>query len=86
METLKRLPEQQENTGGTQNEVHYVLDGSKGEDRTHISVDNAPEILSLMNKWALNIVKHNKGKDSIKRVFDKIKMNPKRIVTLMTQF
>ncbi len=70
---------------GIENEVHYILDVSKGEDKTRISVDNAPEILSLMNKWALNIVKHNKGKDSVKRAFDKIKMNPKRIVNLMTQ-
>lgn len=70
---------------GIENNMHYILDVSKGEDKTRISVDNAPEILSLMNKWALNIIKHNKGKDSLKRVLDKIKMNPKRIVTLMIQ-
>ena len=84
MGTLKGLPEQQENTGELK--MKCITYFSKGEDKTHISVDNAPEILSLMNKWALNIVKHNKVKDSVKRVFDKIKMNPKRIMTLITQF
>ncbi len=51
---------------GIENDMHYILDVSKGENKTRISVDNAPEILSLMNKWALNIIKHNKGKDSVK--------------------
>ncbi|ADU61349.1 ISAs1 family transposase [Pseudodesulfovibrio aespoeensis] len=52
---------------GIENTVHWVLDVSFGEDQSRIRKDNSPENLSMLRKIALNCVKQESTKTSMKR-------------------
>ena len=50
-----------------ENQLHWHLDVTFGEDAARIKKENAIINLHLMRKWALNLLKKNKEKISIKR-------------------
>ncbi len=52
---------------GIENSVHWVLDVTFGEDQSRIRKDNSPENLSMLRKLALNCVKQEPTKTSMKR-------------------
>lgn len=68
---------------GIENCVHWVLDMTFNEDGCRIRTDNAPEILSIIRKWAMNLLNQHKGKLSLKRLTDKIAMNPKNLISIL---
>jgi predicted transposase YbfD/YdcC len=49
-----------------ENQLHWVLDVDFGEDAARSRKDNAPQNLALIRKLALNILRHNPEKASIK--------------------
>jgi hypothetical protein len=53
------------------------------EDQSRIRNENAPEILSIMRKWTLNMVNKHKGNISIKRMLQKMAMSPKNLLFLL---
>ena len=61
---------------GIENRLHWVLDVTWNEDKSRIRKDNSPEIVSMMRKWALNMINQQKGKLSVKRMTRKIAMSP----------
>ena len=46
---------------GIENSLHWVLDVSFNEDGSRIRSNNAPEILSMLRKWSINILNQHKG-------------------------
>lgn len=68
---------------GIENRLHWVLDVTMGEDKSRIRTDNAPEILSLMRKWGLNIINQHKGDVSVKRMIMKMAMSPKNLLAIL---
>jgi predicted transposase YbfD/YdcC len=60
-----------------ENKLHWVLDVTWNEDKSSIRKDNAPEIVNMMRKWALNIINQQKGSLSVKRMTNKIAMSSK---------
>jgi predicted transposase YbfD/YdcC len=71
---------------GIENSLHWVLDVTMNEDRIQIHNENAPEILSIMRKWGINIINKNKGKYSIKRMIQKMAMSPKNLFKMLLNF
>jgi predicted transposase YbfD/YdcC len=51
-----------------ENSMHWILDMVFHEDQARIRTDHAPENIALLRKWALNLIKLNKGKYSVKAV------------------
>lgn len=49
-----------------ENSLHWVLDMVFNEDRSRIRTGHAPENMAIIRKWALNLIKMNKGKYSVK--------------------
>lgn len=68
-----------------ENSLHWVLDMSFNEDGSRIRNDNAPEIMSLIRKWALNIINQNKGSTSVKRMMKQISMEPKKLINIINK-
>jgi predicted transposase YbfD/YdcC len=68
---------------GIENSLHWVLDVTFNEDHSRIRNDNAPEILSMLRKWGLNIINQHKGTLSIKRMTNKIAMSPKFLLHIL---
>jgi predicted transposase YbfD/YdcC len=66
-----------------ENKLHWVLDATWNEDKSSIRKDNAPEIINMMRKWALNIINQHKGSLSIKRMTNKIAMSSKFLMEIM---
>jgi predicted transposase YbfD/YdcC len=55
-----------------ENKLHWVLDVTFREDLSRIRKDNGPEILSLIRKWALNLINQHKPPTlSVKRMLQK---------------
>ncbi|MDP1602982.1 MAG: hypothetical protein Q8M03_06915 [Legionella sp.] len=54
-----------------------------GEDLSRIRTDNAPEILSIMRKWGLNLINQHKGTLSVKRMIRKMAMSPKNLIAIL---
>jgi predicted transposase YbfD/YdcC len=50
---------------GIENALHWVLDVTFDEDRCRVRKDNAPHILSVIKRCAINLINKNKGKSSI---------------------
>lgn len=68
---------------GIENSLHWVLDVTMNEDKSRIRNENAPEILSTMRKWGLNIINQHKGNLSVNRMIKKMAMSPKNLIQLL---
>jgi len=69
---------------GIENKLHWVLDVVFNEDKCMIRKDNAPEIMGIMRKWAINM--HNQVKSekmSLKRSLAKCAMSMKYLFTVL---
>lgn len=66
-----------------ENKVHWVLDVTFNEDRSQIRKDNGPVIMNIVRKWALNCINQVKGKLSIRRMQNKVKMSTKRLTEVL---
>ena len=51
---------------GIENSMHWILDVVFHEDLSRIRTDHAPQNMALLRKMALNMIKANKGKSSVK--------------------
>lgn len=60
---------------GVENKCHWRLDVVFNEDKACINNDNAAENMSIIRKWALNILSQKKGKSSIKSLQRKASMS-----------
>lgn len=70
---------------GIENKVHWALDVVFNEDKCAIRKDNAPEIMAMVRKWALNVhYKTKNEKTSMKRAMAKCAMSPKYLHTVLT--
>ena len=70
---------------GIENKLHWTLDVVFNEDKCCIRKDNAPEIMALMRKWALNTINATKGeKLSTKRAMAKCAMSMKYLFQVLT--
>lgn len=49
---------------GIENALHWVLDVTFDEDRCRVRKDNAPHILAVLKRCAVNLINKNKGKSS----------------------
>ncbi len=49
-----------------ENSLHWVLDVTMREDAARNRLDNGPENIALLRKWALNIAKTENSKGSMK--------------------
>jgi predicted transposase YbfD/YdcC len=71
---------------GIENKLHWTLDVVFNEDKCCIRKDNAPEIMALMRKWALNVINATKGeKISAKRAMTKCAMSTKHLFQVLAQ-
>lgn len=69
---------------GIENKLHWCLDVVFNEDKCCIRNDNAPEIMGIMRKWALNIHNTTKPKTvSLKRSLAKCAMSPKNAFAIL---
>lgn len=68
-----------------ENQLHWVLDMTFNEDGSRIRNDHAPEIMSMIRKWALNIINQLKGTLSVKRMMAKCAMDPKYLISVIKQ-
>lgn len=66
-----------------ENKLHWVLDVTFNEDGSRIRNNNAPEIINMTRKWALNIINKNKGKLSVARMMKKVAMNGNELLKLI---
>ena len=66
-----------------ENKLHWVLDVTFNEDKSQISKDNAPEAMNIMRKWALNLLNKTKGKLSIRRMQNRMKMTGSKLVEIL---
>jgi predicted transposase YbfD/YdcC len=71
---------------GIENSLHWVLDVTMNEDKIQIHNENAPEILSMMRKWGINMINQHKGKCSVKRMIQKMAMSPKNLFKMLLNF
>lgn len=60
-----------------ENSLHWILDMVFHEDHSRIRSENAPQNMALLRKWALNLIKINKGKYSVKAARLKAAWNTK---------
>ena len=68
---------------GIENSLHWILDVVFHEDQSRIRTDHAPQNMALLRKMALNMIKANKGKFSVKTARLKAAWNPKVLQQLV---
>jgi predicted transposase YbfD/YdcC len=66
-----------------ENQLHWVLDVTFNEDKSQISKDNAPEAMNIVRKWALNLINKTKGKLSIRRMQNRMKMTGYKLAEIL---
>ena len=71
---------------GVENKCHWRLDVVFNEDKACITNDNAAENMSIIRKWALNILNKNRGKSSIKSLQRKACMSLEFAKSLIKTF
>jgi len=71
------------NHWGIENKLHWTLDVVFNEDRCQIRKDNAPEVMGIMRKWALNVLNKTKGNISLRRAMNKCCMSKKYICSVL---
>lgn len=70
---------------GVENCLHWVLDVTFNEDKSQIHKDNGPEIINLIRKWGLNILNKNRGKLSVRRFQNKMRMSAEYLLDVINQ-
>lgn len=70
---------------GIENSLHWILDVTFNEDGSRIRNENAPEILSMLRKWGLNIINQHKGSLSVRRMVNKLAMSPTFLINLLAK-
>jgi len=69
---------------GIENKLHWTLDVVFNEDKSQIRKDNAPEIMAILRKWAINLLNKTKGeKVSLKRAMAKCAMSFKYLLSVL---
>lgn len=68
-----------------ENKLHWVLDVTYNEDRSQVYKDNSPENLSLIRKWAINLLNKFRGKLSMRRMQKKICMSSSTLMELLNK-
>lgn len=71
---------------GVENKCHWRLDVVFNEDKACIRNDNAAENMSIIRKWALNILNKKKGKSSLKSLQRKACMSVEFVNSLIKEF
>lgn len=71
---------------GIENCLHWVLDVTMGEDNARNRLDNGPENIALLRKWALNIAKTESSKGSMKGKLKRAGWNNTFLATLLANF
>lgn len=71
---------------GIENSLHWVLDVTMNEDKSRIRNENAPEILSMIRKWGLNLINQHKGNLSVSRMIKKMAMSPTNLIQILSKF
>jgi len=66
-----------------ENSLHWVLDVTMGEDKARNRLDNGPENIALLRKWALNIAKTEASKGSMKGKFKRAGWDNAFLATLL---
>ncbi len=59
------------------------IDVTFNEDKSQIYKDNAPKNMNIIRKWALNLINKTKGKLSIRRMQNRMKMTGSRLVEIL---
>jgi predicted transposase YbfD/YdcC len=70
---------------GIENQLHWVLDVDFDEDRARSRKDNAPQNLALIRKLALNLLRQNPDKGSIKGKIKRAAWNDDFLISLISQ-
>ena len=68
--------------------MHLVLDMSFGEDASRIRKGNAPEIMSLVRRFALNLLQRYKSvtpRFTIRKIRKAIGWSPNLMLTILSQ-
>lgn len=52
---------------GIENSLHWVLEVTFGEDRSRVRKDHGPENLTVLRRIALNLLKQEASKGTLKR-------------------
>jgi predicted transposase YbfD/YdcC len=68
-----------------ENKLHWVLDVTFNEDNSQISKDNAPENMNLVRKWALNLINKTRGKLSVRRMQNRMKMTGYKLTEILNK-
>jgi predicted transposase YbfD/YdcC len=58
-----------------ENKLHWILDVNFNEDKSQICKNNGPVIMNMLRKWSVNILNKTKGKISLRRMQNKVKMS-----------
>ncbi len=68
-----------------ENKLHWVLDLTFNEDASRIYKDNGPEIMTQARKLGLNLINQARGKLSVRRMQNKMKMSAEFLFRLVSQ-
>lgn len=71
---------------GIENSLHWILDVVMNEDYARNRKDNGPKNLAVLRHMALNIVRKEKSKGSMRLKFKRAGWNDDFLATLLTQF
>ena len=70
---------------GVENRLHWCLDVVLGEDQARARLDNAPENLAILRHMALNIMRNDTSKGSLRTKFSRAAWNNPFLQKLITQ-
>jgi predicted transposase YbfD/YdcC len=70
---------------GIENELHWVLDVAFDEDRARNRKDHGPENIAILRKLALNMLRSNPDKASIRRKIKRAGWDDSFLITLLSQ-
>ena len=66
-----------------ENKVHWILDVTFNEDRSQIRKDNGPLVMNILRKWSLNVLGKAKGKLSMRRMQNRLRMSTSRLKEIL---
>jgi len=67
-----------------ENRLHWCLDVVMNEDQARSRMDNAPENLAILRHMALNIMRKNPSKGSLRVKFNRVAWNNDYLTQLLT--